>query len=179
MRNASHNISGGGHADPIPPPIHVACPSLLHRLGEVRRQKNIARGAVARHLGVTVAQVIEQECGTADLPLSVLYKWAEALGVPVTELLVQANDPLSATSLDRTRIVQIFGTAMGIMRWAGNLQTKRWAETLIDQLIEIMPQLRDVEAEGAAVEPHPNATGVKAGIRRLPACLFYDPEELP
>ena len=35
-------------------PIHLECALPLHRLGEARRQEDISRRSVARHLGITV-----------------------------------------------------------------------------------------------------------------------------
>jgi len=118
----------------------------LHRLGEARLQEDISRDNVARHLGITVRAVRRQECKTTDLPLSVLHKWAKVLGLPVAELVEKPDGALSTPLVDRARLVRVMKTAMAILERAGNPQTKRLAQTMVDQLIEIMPELRGVSA---------------------------------
>jgi transcriptional regulator with XRE-family HTH domain len=101
---------------------------------------------MARHLGITVQEVIRQECKTTDLPLSVLHKWAEALGLPAAELVAEPEDSLSTPLLNRARLVQTMKTAMAILERNGDPQTTRLAQTMVEQLLEIMPELRGVSA---------------------------------
>jgi transcriptional regulator with XRE-family HTH domain len=129
---------------PIPIPLVRVLP--LHRLGEARRQEEISRRNVACHLGITVQDVRRQECSTADLPLSVLHKWAKVLGLPVAELVDEPNDSLSTPLFNRAHLIRVMKTAMAILEQTGDPSTKRLAQTLVDQLIEIMPELRGVNA---------------------------------
>ena len=130
-------------------PIHVESALPLHRLGEARRQENISCCNVARHLGITVQDVRRQECNTMDLPLSVLHKWAKVLRLPVAELVEEPDDSLSTTLFNRAGLVRVMKTAMAILERAGDPQTKRFAQTMVDQLIEIMPELRGIGAWNA------------------------------
>jgi transcriptional regulator with XRE-family HTH domain len=125
-------------------PIHLDGAHPLHRLGEARQQEHISRSNVARHLGITVEDVGRQECKTADLPLSMLHQWAEALGLPVAELVVEPGDSLSTPLLNRARLVRVMKNAMAILERTRNPQTKRLAQTMVDQLREIMPELHGV-----------------------------------
>lgn len=127
-------------------PVHVECALPLHRLGEARRQENISRGAAARRLGVTVEEVRRQECETTDLPLTVLYQWAKVLDQPVTELLRETGYSLSLPLFNRAHLSRVMKTAMTILERAGDPRTTRLAQTMVDQLIEIMPELRGVDA---------------------------------
>ena len=127
-------------------PIHLEGAAPLHRLGEARRQEQISRRNVADHLGLTVEDVRRQECKTTDLPLSVLHKWGEALGLPVTELVEEPSDSLSMPLLNRARLTRLMKTAMSILERGGNQPTKRLAQNMVDQLLEIMPELRGVSA---------------------------------
>ena len=68
----------------------------LQRLGAVRLREGVSRRTVARRLKTSINDVKRQEEETTDLPLSALYKWQQALEVPVTELLVDASEPLSS-----------------------------------------------------------------------------------
>ena len=82
-------------------PIHLERALPLHRLGEARRQEDVSRRNVARHLGITVEDVRRQECQTTDLPLSVLHKWAKVLGLPVAELVAEPDDSLATPLFNR------------------------------------------------------------------------------
>ena len=127
-------------------PTHLECGRSLHRLGEARRREDVSRRTVARHLGITVEDVERQECKTTDLPLSVLHKWAKVLGLPVCELVKEPDGSLSAPLLIRACLVRIMKSAMTILKRARNPRTKQLAQTMVDQLIEIMPELRGVSA---------------------------------
>jgi transcriptional regulator with XRE-family HTH domain len=118
----------------------------LHRLAAVRKQQGISQRNIARRLGVDVATVCEQEHEAADLPLSMLYAWQKVLDVPVAELLVDSDDPLSAPVLERARLVKLMKTAAAIMEKAHSNAVKRLVTMLVEQLLEIMPELRDVSA---------------------------------
>jgi transcriptional regulator with XRE-family HTH domain len=123
-------------------PIHLECGPPLHRLGEARRQEDVSRRNVARHLGITVEDVRRQECQTTDLPLSVLHKWANAMDLPVAELVVEQDDSFSMPVFNRVCLMRAMRTAMAILERTGNPQTKRLAQTMVDQLMEITPELR-------------------------------------
>jgi transcriptional regulator with XRE-family HTH domain len=121
-------------------------PRPLHRLAAVRKQQGISQRNIARRLGVDVATVCEQEHEAADLPLSMLYAWQKVLDVPVAELLVDSDDPLSAPVLERARLVKLMKTAAAIMEKAHSNSVKRLVTMLVEQLLEIMPELQDVSA---------------------------------
>jgi transcriptional regulator with XRE-family HTH domain len=125
-------------------PRTVAAPSPpLHRLVEVRRREGISRRAVARRLGIGIAEVKRQE-ETSDLPLSTLYEWQKVLKVPFAEILGDPADSLSPPLRQRGQLVRLMKTAMTIMQQAKRSSIKRMAETLVAQLTEIMPELREV-----------------------------------
>ena len=109
-------------------PIHLERALPLHRLSEARQKEHVSRISVARHLGITVQDVRQQECETTDLPLSVLHKWAKVLGLPVAELVQEPDDLLSMPLSNRARLVRVMKTAMAILERPGNLRTKRLAQ---------------------------------------------------
>ncbi len=69
---------------------------------------------------------------------------AEVLEIPVSELLVENNDPLSAAVLKRAQLVRVMKTALAILEAAKQKQVRRMAQTMVDQLIDMMPELKDV-----------------------------------
>jgi transcriptional regulator with XRE-family HTH domain len=138
-----------GEQNPAVVPIHVERALPLHRLGKARRQENISRRSAARRLGITIEDVVRQECTTADLPLSMLHKWAKALALPVAQLVAEPDTALSTPLFNRAHLVRVMKTAMALLEQTGNLRTKRLAQTMIDQLMEIMPELRGISAAPA------------------------------
>ena len=116
----------------------------LHRLCPARRREGISLRNVAQYLGVTMQEVRRQECETTDMPLSVLHKWAKVLGLPMAELVQEPGDSLSTPLVNRAHLVLVMKTAMAILERTGDPQTERLAQTMVDQLMEIMPELRGV-----------------------------------
>jgi transcriptional regulator with XRE-family HTH domain len=126
-------------------PSDVAVPNAepkpLQRLAMARQQQGISRRTVARRLNVDVEQVRQQERETADLSLSALYAWQKALDVPVSELLVEAGDSLVSPVLERSQLVRLMKTVLAIREQAKQESIRRMAQTMSDQLMEIMPEL--------------------------------------
>ncbi len=116
----------------------------LHRIQEVRLQQGMSLRTASRHLGLDVRTIRAQEQATSDLRLSDLYHWQAALEVPVQELLVESDEPLSRPVMERARMVRLMKTAAALLETAPNASSQRMTENLIEQLVEIMPELRDV-----------------------------------
>ena len=133
--------------DPTPGPSPVAgqsVPNALHRIGDVRRQQGMSLRSVARHLGTDIRQASAQEEQTADLHLSEVYRWQQALEVPVADLLVDPGQPLSRPVMERARLVRLMKTAAAILDKAHSVNVRRMAQMLVNQLVEIMPELAEV-----------------------------------
>jgi transcriptional regulator with XRE-family HTH domain len=116
----------------------------LHRLAAVRRQQGISQRNMARRMNVDISTVRLQEEETTDLPLSVLYLWQKILEVPVAELLVDSDGPLSPPVMQRARMVKVMKTVAAIVEKAESPSLKRLLQMLCEQLLEIMPELVDV-----------------------------------
>ncbi len=125
-------------------PLHNPANRPLHRLAAVRRLQGISRRTVARRLGVDLGTVRRQEQPSCDLLLSELYRWQEVLEVPVGELLAEADDELATPVLKRAQLVRMMKTALAILEVAREEPIRRMAQTLVDQFVEIMPELREV-----------------------------------
>jgi transcriptional regulator with XRE-family HTH domain len=165
------NIAG---QTPAVVPIHLECALPLHRLGEARRQEDVSRRNMARHLGITVEDVGRQECQTTDLPLSVLHKWAKVLSLPVAELVQEPDDSLATPLFNRACLVRVMKTAMAILKQTRDPRTKRLARTMVDQLMDIMPELRGIGALHAVGKRRGlNELGI-AAERRLSDEIFMD-----
>jgi len=116
----------------------------LHRLGAVRQQQGVSRRTVARRLNIDLATVRAQESETTDIALSQLYEWQKVLEVPLSELLLEADDSLSAPVQKRAQLVRLMKSALAILENTNQETIRRMAQTLIDQLLEIMPELAGV-----------------------------------
>ena len=142
-------------------PDHLACLGLvgrppsppepqpsraLHRVAEVRREQGVSLRSAARHLGTDVSTVRHQENPYTDLCLSQLMRWQQLLDVPLSDLLVEPGTTLSQPVMERARMVRLMKTAAAIQEQGDNIGVRRLARMLVEQLIEVMPELAHVSA---------------------------------
>ena len=118
----------------------------FHRLATVRRLQGVSRRSLARRLNVEIAEVRRQEDESNDLPLSVLYEWQKVLDVPLAELLVESDDDISRPLMQRAQLVRLMKTALALRDEAAVEPARRTAQLLVEQLIEVMPELEHVTA---------------------------------
>jgi len=156
------------------PPVCVRRARRLHRIAEVRRQQGMTLRTVGRHMGTEVRQLKLQEEETADLTLSELYRWQEALGVPVADLLVESGGTLSSPVQDRARLVKVMKTVAAIMEHADSVSIRRLAETLEEQLVEIMPELKGVSPWPSIGQRRSLDDYGRAAERRLAGPMWRD-----
>jgi transcriptional regulator with XRE-family HTH domain len=143
-----------GHLDAfsnnVTPVVGVHSESLekprMQKLSEARRRQGLSVRCVAQRLGRTVSEVRAQENENSDLLISELYRWQQALEVPIEELLEDPHDELSSSVLTRARMLKVMKTAMAIRRQARSESERRLVRLLIEQLLEIMPELKEVSA---------------------------------
>jgi len=101
---------------------------------------------MARRLNRDAVDVREQEKPTSDMLLSQLYRWREILDIPISELLIAPDDALDDPIKSRAALVRVMKTVRSILETTHEKQTMRMAQTLFDQLVEIMPELQEVSA---------------------------------
>ena len=149
----------------------------LQRLAMVRRLQGVSRRTMARRLNIEVEQVRQQEDSMADLPLSVLYAWQKALDVPIAELLVEADDTLTSPVLERSRLVRLTKTVLAVRGHARQESIQRMAQTMFDQLVEIMPELANIGPwQAIGKRRQQNDLGI-AAHRRLADSVFLDHQD--
>ncbi len=147
---------------------------VLHRIGAVRRLQGISRRTLARRMNVDVAEIRRQEEATTDLPLSVLFEWQKALDVPVSELLAESVDELSQPLMQRAQLVRLMKTALAIVERADNEITRRMAKSLVDLLVEVMPELQGISAwHGVGKRRRLDELGI-AALRTLSDNVFIE-----
>jgi len=139
-------VTPGAITAPVIPPKESAAQSRrYHRIRTVRLREGVSLRSAARQMGTDIRSLRLQEQESTDLRLSDLHRWQRALEVPLAELVVDTEEPLSRPVLDRARLIRIMKTAAAIHEHAASSPgLKRMAETLVEQLVEIMPELKNV-----------------------------------
>lgn len=146
----------------------------LHRIADVRRRQGISVRSAARRMHTSIDQVRRQEDPTTDLLLSDLLRWQQALEVPVSDLLVESEAPLSEPVMTRARLLRIMKTVRAIKETTTSSSIQRFATMLEQQLVELMPELKDVAAwHSIGQRRSPNELG-RTAERTLPDTFFHD-----
>jgi hypothetical protein len=149
----------------------------LHRIADVRRRQGISVRSAARRMHTSIDQVRRQEDPTCDMLLSELLRWQEALDVPLADLLVETNAPLSEPVMIRARLLRVMKTVRAIKETATSSSIQRFATMLEQQLVELMPELKDVAAwHSIGQRRSPNELG-RTAERVLPDTFFHDSME--
>jgi transcriptional regulator with XRE-family HTH domain len=119
-------------------------PQPLHRIREIRLREGVSLRSAARQMGTDIRSLRLQEQESTDLRLSDLRRWQQALEVPLSELVVDDEMPLSRPVMERARMIRLMKTAAAIQERAPSLGIKRMAQMMVEQLVEIMPELKEV-----------------------------------
>ena len=121
-------------------------PRPLHRISEVRQQQGASLRSLSRRMDLTVQEIREQEDPQADLRISDLMKWQRVLEVPLTDLLIDTEGPLSEPVSQRASMLRVMKTAKAIQETAHDRSVQRLSNMLVEQLIRMMPELAEVSA---------------------------------
>lgn len=116
----------------------------LHRIKKVRQLQGVSLRRVAHELDAEVRELRKEEEEDTDLPLSRVYDWQRVLEVPTCELLVDSAAPLSSPVMERAKLIRVMKTVAAIQEQAGEPAVRRLSQTLADQLVELMPELKGV-----------------------------------
>ena len=162
-----------GHL-PLPPVPGSSDKKPLHRIADVRRRQGISVRSAARRMHTSIDQVRRQEEPANDMLLSELLRWQQALDVPVADLLIESDGPLSEPIMTRARLLRIMKTVRAIKETATSSSIQRFATMLEQQLVELMPELKDVAAwHSIGQRRSPNEVG-RTAERVLPDNFFHD-----
>jgi transcriptional regulator with XRE-family HTH domain len=172
-----------GHEIPLDSALgHLPLPQVsvssdkkpLHRIADVRRRQGISVRSVARRMHTSIDQVRRQEEPGNDMLLSELLRWQKALEVPLADLLVESDGPLSEPTMTRARLLRIMKTVRAIKETATSSSIQRFATMLEQQLVELMPELKDVAAwHSIGQRRSPNELG-RTAERVLPDTFLRD-----
>ncbi len=121
-------------------------PQALHRIAEVRKLQGISVRSASRRMGIPMEQVRREEKPDSNLNMEDLVRWQQALEVPMVDLLVDENSPLSTPVLARAKWLRIMKTVKALVETTESSSVQRMARMLEDQVLEVMPELKDVSA---------------------------------
>lgn len=116
----------------------------MHRIAEVRMQQGLSLRAISRRTGIDVRELKQQESPDANISLADLYKWRDALDVPIENLLVDHDQELSEPIQKRAAMVKIMKTVVALTEVASSPRISRLTEMLREQMIDLMPELAEI-----------------------------------
>ena len=79
---------------------------------------------------------------STDITLGDLYRWQQALDVPIGELLSEPASELAPPVQLRARLLLVMKTARSIEANARQVSVRRLATMLVEQLVDVMPELK-------------------------------------
>jgi transcriptional regulator with XRE-family HTH domain len=173
----AHNFSSMDHSLTGSAETHVPVHGEqrpLHRLADARRRQGVSLRSVARRLNKSAEQVRRLEEPTSDMLVSELYEWQQALEVPITDLLVDSDAPLSEPVLARARLLKIMKTVRAIRETTKCVSIDRMAGMLEQQLIEVMPELKEVSAWHSVGQRRSHDELGRTAERVIPDSFFTD-----
>jgi len=117
-----------------------------HRVSAARQSQGISISSATKRLGWRRQRVIASENASFDLTISELLQWQQALDVPLHELLVEPEQSLSRPVMERAQLLRLMKTTRTLGEIVTSIRAKRLILRLIDELVEMMPELRDARA---------------------------------
>ena len=109
----------------------------FHRLRETRMRKQLSVGQMAMLLRVSPSQIWMEEDPSADVTLSVVKKWADALEVPINELLVEQNSNMQLIGMSSSQLSRIASMATVMSDDCDDSATANMIIRLISQLEQL------------------------------------------
>ena len=117
----------------------------FHQIASVRKRENVSLELLSKRLGMPKEDVRALEKEHRDLPLSLLYRFATALQVPVSELFLEAAETSSSWAHNRALLVRVMKTAEALRAVAVGTQLNALTRVLRSQLLELMPELEEIK----------------------------------
>ena len=152
----------------------AAAKRRMHRINTIRQREGVSLRSASRRMHVDIRSLRAQEDESNDILLSTLYKWQQVLDVPIQELLVDTAEPLTPVVLQRARMVKVMKTVAAIRERTEQKSVRRLADMLVEQLLEIMPELKDVSPWHSVGQRRAANEVGRAAEHRLPDEFFME-----
>jgi transcriptional regulator with XRE-family HTH domain len=150
----------------------AAAKRQMHRINTIRQREGVSLRSASRRMRVDIRSLRAQEDESNDILLSTLYKWQQILDVPIQELLIDSAEPLTPVVLQRARMVKVMKTVAAIRERCEQKSVGRLTEMLVEQLLEIMPELKDVSPWHSVGQRRGANEMGRAAEHRLPDDFF-------
>ena len=180
MSTIEYNYESNGfnvpiHRNTTPPPSTPQPAPKYHRIQEVCNQQGATVRSLTRKMDISATEIREQGNPQSDLRISDLLKWQKVLEVPLADLLVDNEGPLSEPVSRRAGMLRVMKTAKAILESAHDRSVKRLASMLVTQLTDIMPELADVSAWHTVGQRRTQSELGRIVDRTIPENFFNDP----
>ncbi len=177
MSTIEYNYESNGFEVPIPRTSSpVSKPAKkYHRIQEVCNQQGATVRSLTRKMELTAHEIREQGDPQSDLRISDLLKWQKVLEVPLADLLIDSEGPLSEPVGRRAGMLRVMKTAKAILESAHDRSVKRLAHMLVSQLVDIMPELAEVSAWHTVGQRRTQNELGRIVDRTIPDTFFNDP----
>jgi transcriptional regulator with XRE-family HTH domain len=178
MSTVEYNYESNGFQVPIPrtsPSPGAKSGKKFHRIQEVCIQQGATIRSLSRKMDISTSEIREQENPQADLRISDLLRWQRVLEVPLADLLIDSEGPLSEPVDRRARMLRVMKTAKAILESTHDRSTKRLASMLVTQLTDIMPELAEVSAWHTVGQRRTQNEMGRIVDRTIPDNFFNDP----
>lgn len=109
-------------------------------------QECVGVRTAARRMNVPSSQVRVECQPTCDLKLSDVYRWQEALNVPVADILSEPDMSLSPAVAWRGQLLKAMRTVRSIQLLVDDEAVQSLTMMLVQQLTDMMPELTNVTA---------------------------------
>lgn len=147
---------------------------IYHRISDVRQQQGVSLRSVARKLNLPIQEVRNQEDSSSNLKLSELLEWQKILDVPLADLLVDTQGPLSEPVGKRASMLRVMKTVKAIQESCKQQSTQRLTKMLVEQLVKIMPELAEVSAWHTVGQRRTQDEVGRVAERSIPDSFFND-----
>lgn len=121
-------------------------PVRWHRIRTIRQREGISLKTISRRSHIGMQRLRQEEVETRDLTLSQLYAWQKALRVPISELVVDAEEALEEKVRLRAALLRLTRTAKTILRECPKGPVRNLANTMLHQIYEVMPEAEAMNA---------------------------------
>ena len=180
MSTIEYNYESNGFNIPIPrnTTSNSSTPQpapKYHRIQEVCNQQGATVRSLTRKMDISANEIREQGNPQCDLRISDLLKWQKVLEVPLADLLVDNEGPLSEPVSRRAGMLRVMKTAKAILESAHDRSVKRLASMLVSQLVDIMPELSEVSAWHSVGQRRTQNELGRIVDRTIPDSFFNDP----
>lgn len=146
--STSASLTGFVHTGPAPAatPRKTGKAKVYHAVAQAREREGMSIQKCAKLLQISVEEAREQENPATPLTAAQLSEWKRILKVPYSELLGTEDDDLDDPIRHRAGMLKVMKSAKSLEETVCRPEERMMVGNLIDQIVELMPELETVSA---------------------------------